>query len=92
MKGLDGGKRRARKSVAMTITIRIHDVRVVAKGEDRGPHLQAIGYMPSGQELIRGVILAGHSPSVRADAVADVVDWLLKHRPGWAVDLSEVRP
>lgn len=69
------------------ITIRVHAVRVFdLDGEDRGPHLQAVGYMPSGQELTRGSILAGHSPSVQASAVKETADWLRKHRPGWDIE------
>lgn len=78
----------------MMITIRVHNVRVFLVKEsasvkntlgDDGPHLQAIGYMPSGQELIRSAIHAGHSPSVQAAAVADVTSWLRANRKGWDI-------
>ena len=69
----------------MMITIRVHDVHVSVKDENPGPHLMAIGYMPDGQELIRGRIYAGHAPSVQFAAVAEVASWLRKHRPGWDI-------
>ena len=70
----------------MMITIRVHAVRVLDhENNDRGPHLQAVGYMPSGQELTRGTILAGHSPSVQAAAVKETADWIRKHRSGWDI-------
>lgn len=52
---------------------------------DTGPHLRAIGYLPSGQVLIEGRICAGHSPTVQGEAVKDVADWLRKYRPDWNI-------
>jgi hypothetical protein len=72
----------------MIITICVHDCRVIIKGEDPGPHLVAIGYMSNGEELSRSNIRAGHSPSVRAEAVAEVVAWLKKYRPGWDIETA----
>lgn len=69
----------------MIITICVHNCRVRIKGKDPGPHLVAIGYMPSGEELIKSKILAGHAPSVQDAAIADVVAWLQEHRPGWDI-------
>ena len=69
------------------VTIRVHSVRVYDhEGNDRGLHLQAVGYMPSGQVLTRGSIFAGHSPSVQATAVKETADWLRRHRPGWNIE------
>lgn len=72
----------------MMITIRVHNVRVFhgADAEEQGPHCRAIGYMPSGQVLIEGRIVAGHSPSAQSAAVKDVADWLHKYRPGWDIE------
>jgi hypothetical protein len=70
----------------MMITIRVHDVRVFHGAEEQGPHCRALGYLPGGQVLIEGHILAGHAPSVQAAAVKDVSDWLHVHRPGWNID------
>lgn len=73
----------------MKISIRVQDVRVLQDGEDQGPHYRAVGYMPSGQVLIYGRILAGHSPSVRDESMQDLADWLRTHRPGWSIDATD---
>lgn len=70
----------------MLITIRVHDVDVRFDDKRTGPHLQAVGYMPSGQVLTQGAIFAGHSPSVQATAVKETADWLRKHRPDWDIE------
>ena len=76
------------KNPSRKITIRVHDCRFFIKGEDPGPHLLAIGYMPDGEELVRGTIRAGHSPSVQADAAAELAGWIKKHRPGWGIETT----
>lgn len=48
----------------------------------------AIGYTPSVEELVRGTIRAGHSPSVQADAAAEVAGWIKKHHPGWNIETT----
>lgn len=68
----------------MTITIRLHDVRYT--DSYRGPHLRAVGRMPSGQVLIEGPIHAGHDLTVQAVAVKEVADWLRANRPGWNIE------
>lgn len=76
------------KNPPVKITIRVHDCRLSIKEEDPGPHLIAIGYTPRGEELVRGTIRAGHSPSVQAAAVAEVAVWIRKHRPGWDIETA----
>lgn len=71
----------------MKLTIRVHNVIVLDHEHvDQGPHLQAVGYMPSGQVLVRSAIVAGHSPSVKAMAVKDVADWVRANRPSWDIE------
>ena len=48
--------------------------------------MMAVGYMPGGQELIRGGVHAGHAPSVQSAAIAEISSWLRKHRPGWDIE------
>lgn len=66
----------------MLITIRLHDVTVPG----RGPHLRAVGYMPSGQALIEGPILEGHDIGTQAAAVSEVAGWLRANRPGFNIE------
>lgn len=75
--------------MATTISIRVFNVSVTGVDDVTGPHLMARGFLPSGQLLIDGRICAGHSPSVRESAVADIVGWLRAHRPGWDVDIDD---
>lgn len=70
----------------MLITIRLHNVDVTHDEQRQGPHLMAVGRMPSGQVLTQGRIFAGHSPSVQAAAVKETADWLRKYRPGWDIE------
>lgn len=58
---------------------------LVAAETDAGAGCQAIGFMESGQILIQSKIHQGQDPQTRLAAVANVTDWMRKHRPTWDI-------
>jgi hypothetical protein len=63
----------------MLITVKVHGVR----NRNGRLLLQARGYMPNGQELIRGAIHEGHDAFTQGAAVTEVCNWIRDNRPGF---------
>ncbi len=82
---VDIGWRREQLTVSPVLTIKV----IKVDNREGRDLIQAVGLMPGGQELIRGMIHEGHDLTARTAAIAGVADWIREHRTGWTLAIDD---
>jgi hypothetical protein len=82
---IDLGWRREQLTVSPVLTIKV----IKVDNREGRDLIQAVGIMPGGQELIRGMIHEGHDLTARTAAIAGVADWIREHRTGWTLAIDD---